>query len=119
MVTMERSRVKYGYVWQAKSELRPVSLLDASTGSDIMKNPQHAAPKCALGLALLLFSVAVSAADHGVEKQTFAVPMRDGVKLGTDVYFPSTNGAFPVLLARTPYNKAISAGAGEDGARHG
>ena len=54
-----------------------------------------------------------------VEKQTFAVAMRDGVKLGTDVYLPSTNGAFPVLLARTPYNKAIATGQGEDGARHG
>ena len=67
----------------------------------------------------LLFSLPTSAADHQIEKQTFTVPMRDGVKLGTDVFFPSTNGAFPVLLARTPYNKLISASAGEDGARHG
>jgi len=54
-----------------------------------------------------------------VEKQIFAVAMRDGVKLGTDVYLPSTNGAFPVLLTRTPYNKALGVGQGEDGARHG
>lgn len=54
-----------------------------------------------------------------VEKRTFAVAMRDGVKLGTDVYLPSTNGAFPTLLLRTPYNKGIGTGIGEDGARHG
>ena len=53
------------------------------------------------------------------EKRTFAVAMRDGVKLGTDVYLPSTNGAFPTLLLRTPYNKGIATGIGEDGARHG
>ena len=52
-------------------------------------------------------------------KRTFMVPMRDGVKLATDIYLPDTNGVFPVLLGRTPYSKAISAGAGNDGARHG
>src|SRR5204862_1189214 len=71
------------------------------------------------GLSLLLLAITVSAADEHVERQTFAVPMRDGLKLGTDVFFPSTNGAYPVLLARTPYNKLISAGAGEEGARQG
>ncbi len=54
-----------------------------------------------------------------IEKRTFAVAMRDGVKLGTDVYLPSTNGAFPTLLMRTPYNKGVATGIGEDGARHG
>src|SRR5437870_334811 len=67
----------------------------------------------------LLLATTVPAVGQSVEKQTFSVPMRDGVKLGTDVFFPSTNSAFPVLLARTPYNKLISASAGEDGARHG
>ena len=38
------------------------------------------------------------------------VPMRDGVKLATDVYLPARNGApapgkFPVLVSRTPYGK--------------
>src|SRR5437899_2801885 len=67
-----------------------------------------------LGLALI-----ASGAEPSATKRTFMVSMRDGVKLATDVYLPSTNGAFPVLLARTPYSKAVSAGAGEDGARHG
>lgn len=38
------------------------------------------------------------------------VPMRDGVRLCTDVYLPARNGEavndrFPVILERTPYNK--------------
>jgi putative CocE/NonD family hydrolase len=38
------------------------------------------------------------------------VPMRDGVKLATDIYRPARNGSaaegkFPVILERTPYNK--------------
>ena len=41
----------------------------------------------------------------------FMMPMRDGVRLATDVYFPTVNGQraegpFPVILERTPYDKA-------------
>lgn len=32
------------------------------------------------------------------------VPMRDGVRLRSDVYLPHGEGPFPVLLTRTPYN---------------
>lgn len=52
-------------------------------------------------------------------KQTVLVPMRDGVKLATDVYLPSTRGAFPVILARTPYDKNGAAGLGKDGTSRG
>ena len=34
------------------------------------------------------------------------VPVRDGVRLATDVYRPTGGGPFPVLLERTPYNKS-------------
>ena len=34
------------------------------------------------------------------------VPTRDGVMLATDVYRPPGDGPFPVLLERTPYDKA-------------
>jgi len=45
------------------------------------------------------------------------VPMqtRDGVTLRADVYTPSGDGPFPVLLQRTPYNKDN----GSDFARRG
>ena len=41
------------------------------------------------------------------------VSMRDGVRLGTDLYFPAVGGTraegrFPVILERTPYNKAAA-----------
>jgi predicted acyl esterase len=39
------------------------------------------------------------------EKQEFMVPMRDGVKLATNVYLPDGPGPFPVVLSRTPYGK--------------
>ena len=38
-------------------------------------------------------------------------PMRDGVKLATDVYLPEKEGKYPVLLYRTPYNKDGQKGA--------
>jgi len=33
------------------------------------------------------------------------VPMRDGVRLATDVYLPAGDGPFPVVLTRMPYGK--------------
>lgn len=38
------------------------------------------------------------------------VPMRDGVKLATDVYLPPGQGPFPTIIARTPYNKDFAKG---------
>ena len=32
-------------------------------------------------------------------------PMRDGANLATEVYLPSEDGRFPVILQRTPYNR--------------
>lgn len=42
-------------------------------------------------------------AEHGV-----GVPMRDGLKLATDIYRPDTAGKFPVILVRTPYKKEMA-----------
>ncbi len=55
---------------------------------------------------------------------TVMVPMRDGVKLATDLYRPARNGApaagkFPVLVTRSPYNKSGERRRGEFFARHG
>ena len=32
------------------------------------------------------------------------VPMRDGVRLATDVHLPKGDGPFPAILVKTPYN---------------
>ena len=45
--------------------------------------------------------------------------MRDGVKLAADVYQPEGGGKFPVLLQRTPYNRAGTAGSAARMAAHG
>lgn len=57
-------------------------------------------------------------------KETVQVAMRDGVALATDVYRPARGGVaaegrFPVLLARSPYNKSGERGKAEFFARHG
>ncbi|MFP4083249.1 MAG: CocE/NonD family hydrolase [Candidatus Aminicenantes bacterium] len=36
------------------------------------------------------------------------IPMRDGVKLSSDFYFPEAQGKFPTILIRTPYNNSTS-----------
>ncbi len=48
------------------------------------------------------------------------VPMRDGVELATDLYFPDGQpGPYPVILIRTPYNKAFLEGYGRYYSRWG
>jgi len=40
-----------------------------------------------------------------VIEKNLMVPMRDGVKLATDIYRPASGGPRPVILVRIPYNK--------------
>ena len=62
--------------------------------------------------------------DAVLAEQDVMVPMRDGVRLATDVYRPARGGAavnerFPALLMRTPYNKAESRAQAEYFAQRG
>ncbi len=47
------------------------------------------------------------------------MPMRDGVKLSTDLYFPAGLGTAPVILIRTPYKKELEELEGRYYARRG
>jgi uncharacterized protein len=49
-----------------------------------------------------------TAADIVIERNV-AMQTRDGVTLRADIYRPSGDGTFPVLLQRTPYNKDTTA----------
>src|SRR3546814_11449164 len=52
-------------------------------------------------------SLAEHVVDGVVTHRDLMVPMRDGVRLATDVYMPAdAAGPFPVILERTPYGKA-------------
>lgn len=68
-----------------------------------------------LPLAILLFPFLALGAgpvdNTGRIERGVAVPMRDGVKLIADVYLPPGNGPWPVVLIRTPYNRAVGEGA--------
>jgi putative CocE/NonD family hydrolase len=49
----------------------------------------------------------LSKPEYKIRKDTVMIPMRDGVKLATDIYFPVNNSTqWPVILRRTPYNKS-------------
>ena len=53
-----------------------------------------------------------------VRRTDVMVPMRDGVRLATDLYFPAVdgqiaNGRLPALIERTPYDKVQAAERGE------
>jgi hypothetical protein len=45
--------------------------------------------------------------------------MRDGARPATDVYLPAGAALFPVILLRSPYNKALGRDLGLAGAKHG
>jgi len=64
------------------------------------------------------------AAVQVVIRKNQMVPMRDGVKLATDLYLPAEDGAprsrsYPVILIRTPYDKDGKASEGAFFASHG
>ena len=60
------------------------------------------------GLELMREKLAAfeAASKNIVVEKNLMVPMRDGVQLSADDYRPTKGGPFPVLLARTPYDKA-------------
>jgi putative CocE/NonD family hydrolase len=50
----------------------------------------------------------LSAAKYEIKvERSVGAPMRDGVKLATDIYLPVAEGKFPVILVRTPYKKEM------------
>ncbi|MBX7208618.1 MAG: CocE/NonD family hydrolase [Verrucomicrobiaceae bacterium] len=67
-------------------------------------------------LALLVFAAAAHA---DVKMESIALPMRDGVKLSTDVYRDDAVAKAPVVLMRTPYDKAKAKGNAERFAKAG
>ena len=84
--------------------------------------------KTLLALSLCLCFPAAYAQSEPVYQITVAknvmVPMRDGVKLATDIYFPAQEGVraegkFPVVLERTPYNKSAGMTAADHLVPHG
>lgn len=64
-------------------------------------------------VSLILFLTNSSLAQEGVLKkigeiaiidQKVMVPMRDGIRLATDIYRPKTSEKVPIIFSRTPYN---------------
>ncbi|HPR64097.1 MAG TPA: CocE/NonD family hydrolase [Thermoanaerobaculia bacterium] len=62
----------------------------------------------------------LSKADYTFRRETVMVPMRDGIKLATDLYIPEGDGTqWPVILIRTPYKKDMQELDGDFWARRG
>jgi hypothetical protein len=62
----------------------------------------------------------LSRPQYEVRKETVMIPMRDGVRLSTDLYFPVAEDVkFPVVLVRTPYKKDMEEINGRYYARRG
>jgi len=69
-----------------------------------------------LSIVVIISVIALSGdcSAENLSNRTVMIPMRDGIKLATNLYFPkSENGPFPVILMRTPYNKEILKGYGD------
>src|SRR5947209_4366053 len=70
-------------------------------------------------LLLCALSAAASAQTTQQVSKNVMVAMRDGVKLGTDIYRPAADKRYPVILERTPYNKDAAAEAAAFLVEHG
>ena len=67
----------------------------------------------AIATATVPLRAATVAPRYGVRVEVnVRVPMRDGIKLATDLYFPEgATGKLPAILIRTPYNRKDRTGA--------
>jgi len=54
-----------------------------------------------------------------IQERNVMIPMRDGIKLATDIYRPKAEGKFPVIFTRTPYQKNMAELNGRYYARRG
>lgn len=61
---------------------------------------------CAFAAGLFSWCLAAVAL---AESREVMVPMRDGVQLATNVFLPSGDGPWPVVMTRTPYGKGKAA----------
>ncbi|NBV35490.1 MAG: hypothetical protein EBR81_17300, partial [Proteobacteria bacterium] len=66
----------------------------------------------ALPSLFTLIALCVSATAE-VHMETVAVPMRDGIKLVTDIYRDDAVSKAPVVLMRTPYDRTKAKGTAE------
>lgn len=60
---------------------------------------------------IILFSGSILAQDYRAQLEEIAIidqkvmmPMRDGIRLATDIYRPKTSEPVPIIFSRTPYN---------------
>ncbi|MCA9021035.1 MAG: CocE/NonD family hydrolase [Planctomycetaceae bacterium] len=99
-------------------------LLLTRTGFPFGSRPLRLLWVCYLAVVIFSSGSARSYADetpYDIKVETeIMVPMRDGVKLATDIYLPArgekvAEGRLPVILFRTPYGKS---GMGKSTARH-
>jgi len=79
--------------------------------STLMVIVAFAGVKVASATAQTLYRVAI--------EQSVKVKMRDGVVLAADIYRPVSDEKFPVLLERTPFNRADEAAMANELASHG
>ena len=71
-------------------------------------------------MKLFLFPVLLAtSALAEVKTETIAVPMRDGIKLATDIYRDDAVTKAPVILMRSPYDRTKQKGTGEKWAKAG
>ena len=85
---------------------------------------RQATAKLLILCVLILSPFAVSSASaqsvyRVTIEQSIQVKMRDGVSLAADIYRPISDEKFPVLLKRTPYNRADEMALANELASHG
>ncbi len=72
-----------------------------------------------IGILAVTILATVASIPHRVAgKETVMAPMRDGVKLATDIHLPEGEGPWPAILVMTPYSrKGVEGFAGETAKR--
>lgn len=86
-IPTQKLRVRLDGYDAAAEGPEPVTLVDAGPWRKSLSKPEH----------------------EIVREEKLVVTARDGVKLAVDVARPASEGAFPVVLLRTPYSRKLEA----------
>ena len=118
-------RPRDGCGWPVKSPVDCLWITDWRTRHDPSKNPGPRSRLAAVVIGSAPFSHALPPKDPIQVRiwKNVMVPMRDGVRLATDVYLPNGEttppGPFPAILIRHPYGKHRSSKTAEFFTTHG
>lgn len=119
-----RTRYRAAFIWALRWVLVPgLALILLAAGFSVLfpetaRSWVDAASWRAL-VQVLAWRAGTGPFESRMRTESAMVPMRDGIRLATDLFLPESEGPFPVIVVRTPYTRGQGRPVGMFFARYG